>query len=70
MGAAILSFAFFGELLFSGSENYGQDGFHGRVAEWTIAAVLKTAVPETVPWVRIPPLPPKHAFSSAGPAAG
>ena len=26
------------------------------MAEWFKAAVLKTAVPETVPWVRIPPL--------------
>lgn len=30
----------------------------GRVAEWTKAAVSKTAVRATVPWVRIPPLPP------------
>jgi hypothetical protein len=30
----------------------------GGVAEWFKAAVLKTAVPETVPWVRIPPSPP------------
>jgi hypothetical protein len=30
----------------------------GRVAEWSNAAVLKTAEPETVPGVRIPPLPP------------
>jgi hypothetical protein len=28
------------------------------VAEWSNAAVLKTAEPETVPGVRIPPLPP------------
>lgn len=29
----------------------------GRVAEWSKAAVLKTAVRETVPGVRIPPRP-------------
>jgi hypothetical protein len=28
------------------------------VAEWFKAAVLKTAVGATPPWVRIPPLPP------------
>jgi hypothetical protein len=31
---------------------------HGWVAEWTIAVVLKTIEPETVPGVRIPPHPP------------
>ena len=31
----------------------------GRVAEWFKAAVLKTAVGESSPWVRIPPLPPR-----------
>ena len=30
----------------------------GEVAERLKAAVLKTAVLETVPWVRIPPSPP------------
>ena len=30
----------------------------GWVAEWSIAAVLKTAVRASVPWVRIPPHPP------------
>ena len=30
----------------------------GRMAEWSNAAVLKTAEPETVPGVRIPLLPP------------
>jgi hypothetical protein len=29
----------------------------GRVAEWFKAAVLKTVVRESVPWVRIRPLP-------------
>lgn len=29
----------------------------GGVAEWLIAAVLKTVVPLRVPWVRIPPPP-------------
>jgi hypothetical protein len=31
---------------------------HGSVAEWFKALVLKTSVRGTVPWVRIPPLPP------------
>ncbi len=31
---------------------------HGRMAEWFKAAVLKTAVGESPPWVRIPLLPP------------
>src|ERR1700733_3313973 len=30
----------------------------GRVAEWLMAPVLKTGVPERVSGVRIPPLPP------------
>ena len=30
----------------------------GWVAEWFKAAVLKTAVGASSPWVRIPPLPP------------
>ena len=30
----------------------------GQVAEWLNAAVLKTAVRVSVPWVRIPPCPP------------
>lgn len=30
----------------------------GQVAEWFKAAVLKTAVGESLPWVRIPPCPP------------
>ena len=33
--------------------------YQGRVAEWFKAAVLKTAVGETPPWVRISPLPPE-----------
>ena|GEM_PF-6919263 len=36
----------------------GMDDITGRVAEWFKAAVLKTAVGESPPWVRIPPLPP------------
>jgi hypothetical protein len=39
----------------------------GRVAEWFKAPVLKTGVPARVPWVRIPPLPPRsnanHCFN-------
>ena len=34
-------------------------GDAGRVAEWFKAAVLKTAVGASSPWVRIPPLPPQ-----------
>jgi hypothetical protein len=32
----------------------------GRVAERSIASVLKTDIPSRVSWVRIPPLPPVH----------
>lgn len=35
-------------------------GLDGRVAEWLKAPVLKTGVRVTVPWVRIPPLPPNN----------
>ena len=38
----------------------------GRVAEWFKAAVLKTAVGESLPWVRIPPLPPARGLSASG----
>ena len=38
----------------------------GGVSEWPKEAVLKTAVPERVPWVRIPPPP----LGSAGPVRG
>ena len=31
---------------------------NGQVAEWFKAAVLKTAVGASSPWVRIPPCPP------------
>ncbi|GEM_PF-6582788 len=30
----------------------------GKVPEWPIGAVLKTAGREIAPWVQIPPLPP------------
>lgn len=42
---------------------------HGSVAEWFKALVLKTSVRGTVPWVRIPPLPPlalTKPFSRSG----
>ncbi len=43
----------------------------GWVAEWFKAAVLKTAVRATVPWVRIPPHPPYSATESVqGPRLG
>jgi len=38
----------------------------GRVSEWSMEMVLKTIVPATVPWVRIPPLPPIHCHSIRG----
>ena len=31
---------------------------NGRLAEWLKAAVLKTVVGESSPWVRLPHLPP------------
>jgi hypothetical protein len=37
--------------------------YNGRVAEWLIASVLKTVVRESVPRVRIPPLPPLLCFN-------
>ncbi len=36
----------------------------GRMAEWSNAAVLKTAEPETVPGVRIPLLPPYYSLET------
>ncbi len=33
---------------------------YGRVSEWFKELVLKTSVPEMVPWVQIPPLPPDN----------
>ena len=36
----------------------------GRVAEWLMAPVLKTGVPERVSGVRIPPLPPYSLSNS------
>ena len=39
----------------------------GRVAEWFKAAVLKTAVGASPPWVRIPPLPPDQSLSENPP---
>ena len=38
-------------------ERAGTGTNSGQVAEWSIAPVLKTGVPATVPWVRIPPCP-------------
>ena len=34
----------------------------GRVAEWLKASDSKSEVVARLPWVRIPPLPPKHIF--------
>jgi len=41
----------------------------GRVAEWFKAAVLKTAVGASPPWVRIPPLPPRASDEAPRAAA-
>lgn len=45
-----------------GSHRFESDrlrkGIQGNVAEWFKAGVLKTSGRVTVPWVRIPPLPP------------
>src|SRR5580704_3605993 len=38
--------------------SYNKEMNFGGVAEWSIAAVLKTVRPERVSWVRIPPPPP------------
>ena len=38
----------------------------GEVAEWSIAAVLKTAEPARVPGVRIPLSPPKKQMRPEG----
>ena len=45
-------------------------GPSGEVAEWSIAAVLKTVEPVRVPWVRIPPSPPNSPLASLAGAAG
>jgi hypothetical protein len=42
---------------FSGCSNREEPG---EVAEWLMAPVLKTGVPERVPGVRIPPSPPLY----------
>ena len=39
------------------------------MAEWFKAAVLKTAVGASLPWVRIPPCPPECALGKS-PGAG
>jgi hypothetical protein len=38
----------------------------GRVSEWSMETVLKTVEPATVPWVRIPPLPPDKEAQPRG----
>jgi hypothetical protein len=37
---------------------------HGEVAEWSNAPDSKSGVPATVPWVRIPPSPPRKRTRS------
>ncbi len=37
----------------------------GEMTEWLKVTVLKTVVPETVPWVRIPLSPPDKKPTSA-----
>ena len=41
------------------SQKPNNQSFVGGVAEWLNAPVLKTDVGESLPWVRIPPPPPK-----------
>ena len=42
-----------------GNQHFNQLNQHnGRVAEWLKASDSKSEVRVTVPWVRIPPLPP------------
>jgi hypothetical protein len=41
-----------------GNPVHGVAKLYGEVAEWLMAPVLKTGVPERVPGVRIPPSPP------------
>jgi hypothetical protein len=38
---------------------------YGEVAEWLMAPVLKTGVPERAPGVRIPPSPPLLLLSTS-----
>lgn len=45
--------------IFSSARIRATIGTEGRVAEWSMATVLKTVRPARVSWVRIPPLPPK-----------
>src|SRR3989344_5568360 len=39
---------------------------HGEVAEWSNASDSKSDVPARVPWVRIPPSPPRNTPTSSG----
>ena len=39
------------------------------MSEWFKELVLKTSVPATVPWVRIPPLPPSDIITTMGSTA-
>ena len=48
--------------VFEGSNPSLSANRSGRVTERLKVTVLKTVVPETVPWVRIPPLPPKQDY--------
>ena len=50
--------ASFSSLVNGPSPCYEADPRRGQVAEWFKAAVLKTAVGGSLPWVRIPPCPP------------
>jgi hypothetical protein len=40
---------------------------NGEVTEWTMVAVLKTAVAAMSPWVRIPPSPPRRIMATEVP---
>jgi hypothetical protein len=45
-------------MAFARENGYPASPAEGQVAEWFKAAVLKTAVGGSPPWVRIPPCPP------------
>ena len=54
-------FLFGGKKTLPSAPPHSNEGANGRVAEWFKAAVLKTAVGASPPWVRIPPLPPIYS---------
>src|SRR5262249_7334128 len=66
----LLLFSFHSSCICRMRKTTGISSPHGRVAEWSMAAVLRTVRPARVSWVRIPPLPPscvRPRFSSVQP---